>query len=353
MRIAVLSDVHSNYIALEMVVAHARQRGVDDFWFLGDAVGYGWQPVETLSLLRELISEQNWVMGNHDALLEKRLHPGGFRPEAQIMINHNRLFFESEMKRTLSMSKFIETRFSEAAQPPRQKYIDGIVYFLTHSGLAWQDYNYYCFDTNSTEDKNKQNELFERLAVEDVTLRSWQFWRNLEREPRIMFLGHTHLPVVAYWDSEGNGIVPHKIRRGIVDLQKDCKNSATVVINPGSVGFPKDRKPYPSYVILDTKKRQVEFCRAMEYDWRKFSKGYDAVKRNVENYIRDGLWKYNGANHHNGDSFVNYHVGTTIAEDIILRIQQEVRDAPHPRHEYLHPDFKKFYESDSWVDSIQ
>src|SRR3989304_2695012 len=70
MRVAILSDIHANYFALEAVREHALQKQrVECFWYLGDIVGYGPQPVECLDWLRSEVSNDHWVLGNHDAML--------------------------------------------------------------------------------------------------------------------------------------------------------------------------------------------------------------------------------------------------------------------------------------------
>ncbi len=350
MRIAVLSDVHSNYIALKMVMDDAKKKGVDDFWFLGDAVGYGWQPLETLDLLGRTTPMNNWVIGNHDALYANRLHPGGFRVEAQIMMIHNRLLMDTEKKKSPAFAKFIEDRFSADSQPPKQKYIDGTVFFLTHSGFDCDKYDYYFFDTCLSTDVGRNYELFGNISVENLRLRSWKFWRNLDNEPRTLFFGHTHLPVVAYMDLEANKIRSIKVRQGVIDLRKDCRGSGTVVINPGSVGFPKDRWHYPSYAMLDTRKKQIEFCRVNEYDYTEVDQGYRTVKKDIEKYTQNGLWKPVNTDVHNSKSFVKYEIGKWDAQDSIGKIQKEIRNAPHPSNDYLCPDFRIFYDGDSGID---
>ena len=75
-KIAVISDVHSNYEALQSVIAHAHRRGVEDVWFLGDAVGYGPDPHRCLKLLAETVTQPDaWVLGNHDEAM--RYPPNG------------------------------------------------------------------------------------------------------------------------------------------------------------------------------------------------------------------------------------------------------------------------------------
>lgn len=347
MRIAVLSDVHSNHIALEKVAADAKNnRGVNGFWFLGDAIGYGWQPVETLGLLNELIPVENWLIGNHDALYADILHPAGFRPEAQIMMNHNRSLIEAQAKSSDSFSKFMAKRFIKDAQPPKQKYIDGAVYFLTHNAFDWSEYEYYFFDAMPEYHRERCSQLFDDLRARPRAS-SWQFWRKMGMEQRILFLGHSHLPVVSFLDPENNEIKSLKIRRGSVDFKQTCKNSPLIVINPGSVGFPKDHWPYPSYVVLDTKKKEVEFCRVMDYDYMDFKQGYSHVKKGIMEYICDGLWKkVVSHNHHNGEKNVKYDVEKFTGQDIVGRIEQELHTPHHPLKNDLRPDYRDFYHGD-------
>ena len=69
MRIAVLSDVHSNWHALEACLDHARSQGAQAFAFLGDLVGYGAYPAQVVERIMALAGEGALVIqGNHDAL---------------------------------------------------------------------------------------------------------------------------------------------------------------------------------------------------------------------------------------------------------------------------------------------
>ncbi len=72
MKIALLADVHANLPALQKVIEHARQENVDEFWNLGDMVGYAPFPNETVLLLKETCSRH--IIGNYDskALSDKR-----------------------------------------------------------------------------------------------------------------------------------------------------------------------------------------------------------------------------------------------------------------------------------------
>ena len=67
MKIAVLSDIHSNLAALEAVLDHAKRQGCDSFLSLGDVAGYGAEPGACIDLLRHYNILN--VMGNHDSYL--------------------------------------------------------------------------------------------------------------------------------------------------------------------------------------------------------------------------------------------------------------------------------------------
>jgi predicted phosphodiesterase len=65
MRCAIIADIHSNLQALEAVLADAREYGCEEFYCLGDIVGYNANPSECLEIVRELPGV--CVLGNHDA----------------------------------------------------------------------------------------------------------------------------------------------------------------------------------------------------------------------------------------------------------------------------------------------
>ena len=87
MRIAFFSDVHANLPALEAVIEDARARGATHVICLGDIVGYGPQPAETLARLRAVADAV--VLGNHDAaacgLLDPALFNDFARPEGDTL----------------------------------------------------------------------------------------------------------------------------------------------------------------------------------------------------------------------------------------------------------------------------
>ncbi|MEJ7696817.1 MAG: metallophosphoesterase family protein [Candidatus Limnocylindrales bacterium] len=86
MRIAVLSDIHSNLVALDAVLAHAE--ALDAVWHLGDVVGYGPEPDGVVARLAEVGAVG--VRGNHDAAAIGGLEIEWFNPEARTAIEWTR-----------------------------------------------------------------------------------------------------------------------------------------------------------------------------------------------------------------------------------------------------------------------
>ncbi|MCH7511838.1 MAG: metallophosphoesterase, partial [Chloroflexi bacterium] len=81
MRIAIISDVHANLAALEAVLRHAEAQGATDgLWCLGDTVGYGPQPSQCISRLRD--AGAKLVAGNHDRAATGKIETEEFNPDA-------------------------------------------------------------------------------------------------------------------------------------------------------------------------------------------------------------------------------------------------------------------------------
>ncbi len=88
MRLALLSDIHSNLPALEAVLASAEAAGVDEAWCLGDVVGYGAQPNECTALVSERCSV--CLVGNHDLAVLEQLDISTFSPAAAAAVRWTR-----------------------------------------------------------------------------------------------------------------------------------------------------------------------------------------------------------------------------------------------------------------------
>jgi putative phosphoesterase len=201
LRILVVSDVHSNYEALRTVLRDAGS--FDACVCAGDTVGYGPYPAECVRLVSSLASS---VAGNHDDAVATK-DSEWFNPEAREAIAVNRsLIGGSELAwlRALPLSLRLE--------------LGGIGIHVFH-GSPSDPLTEYIYPWEA------EGLLGGYLA---------------EARCRVLVLGHTHVPYVV---QSGDGLL----------------------INPGSVGQPRDGDPRASYMFLDTISLKVE-RRRVEYD---------------------------------------------------------------------------------------
>jgi diadenosine tetraphosphatase ApaH/serine/threonine PP2A family protein phosphatase len=215
MRVAVLSDVHSNLVALEAVLADAG--AIDAVWHLGDIVGYGPDPDGVVARLAGL--DAIGVLGNHDAAALGGPEIEWFNPDARAAAAWTR--------DTISGA----TRSWLDAQPLRRE-IDDMT--LVHG--------------------SPRDPLREYVATVGVAR------ANLaELTTPYGLHGHTHVPVAFIDDDPRLGIVDPDA--GTV-LSLDAR---TTLLNPGSVGQPRDGDPRAAYLILDTVANEVTW-RRVAYD---------------------------------------------------------------------------------------
>lgn len=201
MRVAVLSDIHSNLVALDAVLAHAGT--VDALWHLGDVVGYGPDPdgvVERLAA-RSAVG----VRGNHDAAALGGREVEWFNPEARTAVEWT--------GRTMNAA----TRAWLTGLPERRT-IDafGLVHGSPRDPL--------------------------REYITDGLVASENF---ASLETRHALHGHTHVPVA--WVANGDRVdLVRGVDGGDVPLA-----THPLLLNPGSVGQPRDGDPRAAYLLLD------------------------------------------------------------------------------------------------------
>ena len=219
MRIAVVSDIHANRAALDAVVQHAGS--VDGVWCLGDSVGYGPQPAECIARLREL--NAIWVAGNHERAATGAISVEDFNSSAaSAAIWTGEQLTESDRE---SLDQLPETELAEN-------------FTLVHGTLRWPIWEY-LFD--------------EEAAIGHLALQRTQF----------SLVGHTHVPaIVTEHPDDPTGCSMRRLADGeIVDLG----GNERLVLNPGSVGQPRDGDKRASYGVVDTKAGTFQLHR-VEYD---------------------------------------------------------------------------------------
>lgn len=217
MRTLVISDIHANLTALETVLDHAGE--VERVWCLGDVVGYGPNPNECIERVRNL-PNVTCLLGNHDAAAINQIDIQTFNPEARLSIEWLQgVLTEESIKflNSLPMSKsFDQTTLVHGS--PRQPVFE------------------YLLDTQSATDN------FDYFNTD------------------FCFVGHTHLPVNFHLADND-----YTARLSIPPINKVSKLEARTIINPGSVGQPRDRDPRSAYAIFDPDKNTWDY-RRVEYD---------------------------------------------------------------------------------------
>ena len=217
MRYLILSDIHSNQEALRTVLAFVRRKPWDKVVILGDLVGYGADPNQTVDMLRAL-KPMAIVRGNHDKVCSGLENGELF----------NRIALEAAMwtRRKLTRSNLLWLK--KLPQGPLE--VDGRFAI--------------CHGTPIDEDAYIFGEL-EALNV----------FRHSQYE--IAFFGHSHFPVVFALSPEAITTVltvapsfRFKLRPGVRYL-----------INPGSVGQPRDGSPLASFAFFDSDTGVVTFHR--------------------------------------------------------------------------------------------
>jgi len=233
-RVLIVSDIHANLAALEAVLRDAAARGpIDAVWNLGDCVGYGPQPVECIARLRELSASGGlMVAGNHERAATGAISTADFNPNAAAAAAWTRDQLGEEEKSYLdALPEVTRAKAGPDAGPDAE-------FTLVHGTLREPIWEY----LNSHEAARGHLRL---------------------QETALGLVGHTHVPMLAVEDgSAPQGCELYRLADGeAVELAQRRK----IVVNPGSVGQPRDRDPRASYAICDTEQAAVTLHR-VEYD---------------------------------------------------------------------------------------
>jgi diadenosine tetraphosphatase ApaH/serine/threonine PP2A family protein phosphatase len=222
MRLAIIADIHSNLEALHSVLARIDQEGVEVILNLGDLVGYNASPNECLELLQ---GRNVWSLaGNHDLAL--------FDPERAQSFN------------IIAHQALIWCR--EQVRPEFLKFLQGLPLLRKQAGSFLA-----CHGTPVSPD-----------AYIAYHFQGKRVLKHLLSHPeiRVCFFGHTHRRALWYRDI-----------RGKVALRQISPTKATLspeehyLINPGSVGQPRDGNPEAAYAIFDDEKLTIHF-KSVPYD---------------------------------------------------------------------------------------
>ena len=218
MRILVVSDIHANYTALEAVLGDAGP--VDETWCLGDTVGYGPDPNACVEELRDL-PMLTCLLGNHDVGALGKMSLQAFNGDARRSLEwHERVLAptNADFLRTLPENPKVRGDVTMAHGSPR----DPVWEYIINTLSARLNFDY--FDTS------------------------------------FCFVGHSHIQSMFLLDESRD-----RITLEAPPLDEPFQLTGRAILNPGSVGQPRDRDPRAAYAIFDPDARTWE-ARRVEYD---------------------------------------------------------------------------------------
>lgn len=225
MRYLILSDIHSNLEALEAALADSAGL-YQSITCLGDIVGYGADPNEVTA----------WVRGNCQAVIRG---------------NHDRACTG------LTDLRFFNPVAKAAAEWTQAKLEPDHLSYLRELPMGPVDVADFRIVHGSPSDEDAY-----LISTEDA---EWQFQRS---GPGLVFFGHTHIQ---------GGFGRNGSAQGVVELSPyelaHVREESALLVNPGSVGQPRDNNWHAAYAIYDAATRQIEFRRC-PYD-------VDAAQRKI------------------------------------------------------------------------
>jgi diadenosine tetraphosphatase ApaH/serine/threonine PP2A family protein phosphatase len=203
MRVAVVSDIHANLHALEAVLAEIERDSPDELWCLGDLVGYGPRPNECCNLVRERATLS--LCGNHDLGVLGTIDLADFAGDAGVAARWTRTVLGTEER------IWLETLSPSAVRDGAQ---------LFHA--------------------SPRDPIWEYVLSDQVALLSLQ-----ATTAPLVLVGHSHIPLAVGWDET-------TFSGGVAAAGTDVALAgARRLLNPGSVGQPRDGDPRAAWLWLD------------------------------------------------------------------------------------------------------
>jgi predicted phosphodiesterase len=217
MRILVISDIHGNLTALDTVLKAAGNP--DQIWCLGDLVGYGPDPNECIALIK---SQPNLVclLGNHDAAALGEIDLQAFNNDARISISW-------------MISKLRSESHSYLKRLPEKKILEQVT--LVHG--------------------SPRDPVWEYMLDLHTASENFGFF-----DTQICLVGHTHIPISFTMSKDGSSVNWELMEAGQI-----YKIKQRAILNPGSVGQPRDHDPRAAYAFFDPEKKNWQPMR-VEYD---------------------------------------------------------------------------------------
>lgn len=218
MRYLILSDMHANWDAFEAVLRRARRKRFDAVLVLGDLVGYGGAPNQVVDAVRRLGPRVVTVRGNHDKVVAGIDRGENFNQTALTAARW------TTDRLTASNLRFVR----DLPEGPLR----------IEEGLA------ICHGSPLDEDT---------YVFSDVD--AYEIFSSFSMP--VTFFGHTHIPSLFSLEGRNLGVTALRGRSGRIVLHPEGR----YLVNPGSIGQPRDRDPRASYMTYDSKRRVVRWYR--------------------------------------------------------------------------------------------
>lgn len=220
MKVLVMSDIHSNRTALEAVLEAAGPVGA--IWCLGDVIGYGPDPNDCISIIRDL-PNLICLRGNHDSAVIGLTEKGKFNLSAQVVLEW-----------TADQLNPVHRQYLQSLSP--QAEVDQVT--LVHA--------------------SPRDPVWEYIMDVYTATANFEYFST-----PYCFVGHSHLPVLYYVKGRKELANVTFVYPG--DTTKLPENS---IVNPGSVGQPRDHDPRAAFTIYDTE----------EHTWTQHRVPYDIAE---------------------------------------------------------------------------
>lgn len=243
MKYLILSDIHGNIDALNSALMEVNAMKFDKYIILGDLVGYGASPNEVVNRIKSL-NPVVAIRGNHDKVACGLSEGQDFNYVARdaaiwtrrILTAENKNYVSSLLKGPVIVDELFE---------------------IVH-GAPWNE-EYYIFSAQHA-------------------LRAFQ-----NSSKRVIFFGHTHTPIV--WSFGENKMESEAMPDNIYEYSLEKQNKR-YLINPGSVGQPRDGNPKSSLAIFDSVEMKITFWR-IEYSIKNAQK--KILQAGLDEYLANRL----------------------------------------------------------------
>jgi predicted phosphodiesterase len=217
-RYLILSDMHANWDAFEAVLRHARRKRFDAVLALGDFVGYGGAPNQVVEAVRRLGPRLHVIRGNHDKVAAGIDGGASFNPTALAAARW------TAERLTPGNLRYVR----ELPQGPLEV-AEGIA--ICHGSPLDED-TYVFSDMDAYQ-------IFSQFSVP------------------VTFFGHTHIPSLFSLEGRQLGVKRLPGEGGRILLHPEGR----YLLNPGSIGQPRDRNPRASYMTYDSRRLVVRWYR--------------------------------------------------------------------------------------------